>query len=141
MARAHVRRDELCHGEGREEIQLHEVAGFLHGHFPGGLIDAHAGVVDEDIDGAEALEGALDDAAANLLVGDVAGDDQRIGRGGRRNPSSLRAVRESLAPEVANSRAQAAPIPSEAPVMSTTLPSIRMGNVSAQGCLWSAESS
>src|ERR1035437_735986 len=48
------------------------------------------------------------------------------GPAARRKPSSLRAVSESLAPQEANSRAQAAPIPSEAPVMRTTLPSIRM---------------
>ena len=65
-AGAHVRGDELGHGEGREEIQLHEVAGFVHGHFPGGLIDADAGIVDEDIDGAETFERAVDDAAAVL---------------------------------------------------------------------------
>src|ERR1035441_5233245 len=49
------------------------------------------------------------------------------GAAARRKPSALRAVSERLAPEEANSRAQAAPIPSEAPVMRTTLPSIRMG--------------
>ena len=37
-----------------------------------------------------------------------------------------RAVSESVAPAAANSAAQAAPMPSEAPVMSTTLPSMRM---------------
>src|SRR6516225_3247709 len=55
-----------------------------------------------------------------------AGTMRESGEPARCKPSSLRAVRESLAPEVANSRAQAAPIPSEAPVMSTTLSSIRM---------------
>src|ERR1700681_3676234 len=43
-----------------------------------------------------------------------------------RRPSSERAVSERFAPARANSAAQAAPMPSEAPVMSTTLPSIRM---------------
>src|SRR5438067_2796119 len=50
----------------------------------------------------------------------------------RRNPSLKRAVSESLAPDAANSLAQAAPMPSEAPVMSTTLPSIRMKWACAQ---------
>src|SRR3954468_8315482 len=45
----------------------------------------------------------------------------------RSRPASLRAVRESFAPQRANSAAQAAPIPSEAPVINTTLPSMRMG--------------
>ena len=44
----------------------------------------------------------------------------------RLSPSSERAVRESRAPYRANSAAQAAPMPSEAPVMSTTFPSICM---------------
>ena len=60
-------RHQLGHGEGREEIQLHEVAGLLHGHLPGGLVDADAGVVDQDIDGAEALQRAVHDAAAVLV--------------------------------------------------------------------------
>src|SRR5262245_20933184 len=43
-----------------------------------------------------------------------------------RKPSSERAIRERRAPARANSAAQAAPMPSEAPVISTTLPSIRI---------------
>src|SRR5271165_5275733 len=43
-----------------------------------------------------------------------------------RRPSAERAASDSLAPERANSAAQAAPTPSEAPVISTTLPSIFM---------------
>ena len=78
-AGAHVRRDELRHGERREEIQLHEVAGLVHGHLPGGLVDADAGIVDEDIDGAETLQRAVNDAAAVLVIGDVGGGDEGIG--------------------------------------------------------------
>jgi Lon protease-like protein len=43
-----------------------------------------------------------------------------------RSPASLRAVSESRAPADRSSRASAAPIPSDAPVISATLPSIRM---------------
>src|ERR1019366_1357288 len=80
--RAHGRHDELGHGEGCEEIQFHEVAGFLDGHLPGGLVDAGAGVVDQDIDDAETLQGAPDHAAAVLVRGDVARSDEGIGAGG-----------------------------------------------------------
>src|ERR1051326_7329839 len=50
------------------------------------------------------------------------------GPAARRNPSSFRAVSESFAPARANSAAQADPMPSEAPVISTTFPSMRMKN-------------
>src|SRR5947209_4664216 len=49
-----------------------------------------------------------------------------LGPPARLSPASERAVSASLAPARANSAAQAAPIPSEAPVISTTLPSTRM---------------
>src|SRR5947209_325518 len=49
-----------------------------------------------------------------------------LGPPARLSPASERAVSASFAPARANSPAQAAPIPAEAPVISTTLPSTRM---------------
>ena len=68
-----LRRSRMCGATScvmasrREEIQLHQVARLVHGHLPGGLVDADAGIVDENIDGAEALQRAVDDAAAGLV--------------------------------------------------------------------------
>src|SRR5678816_2101789 len=53
------------------------------------------------------------------------------GRALRSSASRLRATSERRAPEAANSRAQAAPTPSDAPVIRTTLPSILMGFATA----------
>ena len=80
----------------------------------------------EHVDGAEALEGALHHARGGFLR-EVRSPGVTSASGpALRSPSSERAVSESLAPQRANSAAQAAPMPSEAPVMSTTLPSSRM---------------
>ena len=77
-----------------------------------------------------------------LIVGDIGGDDEGIGRGGAAQSVFIAGGEGEPGAGARRTRAaQAAPIPSEAPVMNTTLSSIRMGNVSAQGCLWSAETS
>ena len=125
--RAHVRNGhELRHAEHREKVQLHQPAHFLHGRVPGGPVEADAGIVDQDVDGAVAFQGALHHPAAVLFAGEIAGVIRASGPPAARRPSSERAVSESLAPARANSAAQAAPMPWEAPVMSTTLPSIFM---------------
>ena len=68
--------------ERREEIQLHQVAGLVHGHLPGGLVDTDAGVVDQNVDGAETLERAVHDATAVVIDSNVGGSNEGIGGGG-----------------------------------------------------------
>jgi len=126
VARAHVRHHQLRHVEQREEIQLHQAARLFHRHVPGRQVGAHAGIVDEDVDGAEPFQGARDNLAAGIAAGEIARRHERR-RPRPFRPSSERAVSDSFAPARANSAAQAAPIPSDAPVMRTTLPSIRIG--------------
>lgn len=79
---AHAGDGELGEVEGGEEVELEHVAdGFVVG-LPGGLIEADAGVVDEDIDAAVVGEGGFDEVAAKIRVGEVAGDGEVAGLSG-----------------------------------------------------------
>jgi len=125
MARAHVRHHKLDHFEQRKEIQFHQAARLFDGHVPGGQVGAHPGIVNEDIDGAEPFQVR---ATTRRRVSSLVRSPGVMSAAGpaRLRPSSERAVSDSFAPTRANSAAQAAPMPSDAPVMRTTLPSIRI---------------
>ena len=96
---AHVRNHQLHHAKRGEEIQLHQVAGFLHGTRPGGHVEAHAGVVDQDVDGAEAFQCAFMTRAAMGVIGDdrpavMRASDAPAAAAALRRPSAERAVSE-----------------------------------------------
>ena len=55
---AHMRHHQLHQRQRREEIQLEHAARVVERRAPGRRIHAHAGVVDQDVDRAEALERA-----------------------------------------------------------------------------------
>lgn len=80
-ARAHVGDGELREGEGREEVELEGGAGLIEGQLPGGAVETGAGIVDEDVDGAELSDGSIDEAGAVSGVGEVAGGEEGA-RGG-----------------------------------------------------------
>ena len=50
--------DELRESEGREQIQLEKEPCVRHGRVPGRRVEAHAGIVDEDVDIAEVFQSA-----------------------------------------------------------------------------------
>ena len=67
----------------RHEVQLHDLAQLLGGVLPERLRDVHAGVVDEDVDRA----GAIDQALERGRVGEVGGERlgaEALGRGVQR---------------------------------------------------------
>ena len=80
---------------------------------------ADAGVVDQHVQGAEALGDRGHGGPHRVVVGDVGGQRQRRGgRGGR-----VQVEEATLAPRAASSRAVARPIPEPPPVTATTSPS------------------
>jgi len=93
---AHLRDHELGYAEQGEEIELEQMTHFVERRAPGGQVQAGSGIVDEDVDGAEAIERAIDHGSADFLAGDVAGRDERvmIGCGGAETGLGTRRKRE-----------------------------------------------
>ncbi len=135
---AHVERAAQLRVDHRVELRLGELGERRHAHL--------AGVVDDDVDGAERVERGVDDGAPTLgrrdgvavrdrlaAGGDDLGDDRvgrRIDAGASATPSvslmpTPRSFTSTRAPRAANSSAYSRPRLRPAPVTTTTLPSNR----------------
>ncbi len=79
---AHGGHHQLGQRKGRKKIQLHELSRLFQGDIPGGKILPRAGVINEDVEGAEAIEGAVDEKAAGGFGGQIAGGQKCPRRGG-----------------------------------------------------------
>ena len=78
--RAHVRDGELGDCEGGKHVDVENALGHLGIDFGGVAVLADAGVVNKDVDAAEAFDGSFDGVVSGRGVSDVAGGDQMAGR-------------------------------------------------------------
>ena len=94
-----MRHDELREGQRREEIQLEQAARIGEGRAPGGIVEAHARIVHEDVDGAESIQRGGHGGLADFGHGEIARCDQRVGSA--RGPQRLRGARHQRKPRAA----------------------------------------